>query len=767
MSIKILARYDVVKELGKGPYGVVYQATDTRMMRPVLAKKIAPVSMSQTEELLRNARDASVLHHPNILPLNDLGSSDGAVYLVQTWVQGESLQQYLKRNDGIRTNDSVKLVIDVLDALASAHGQDVLHLDIKPANILVSASGQHFLMDFGMAQVMRHPQTPPKKELAVYMAPEVIEGEPGQARSDIYSVGMVLYEMLNQSGSGEGNLDPRLEKIVLKSTEKRPGDRYASAVDMRQALVDYLEALKEVKAGSHEADVASTLKFLLWRIKSKSDFPAISGVINQINRTVASDTDDSAKLAQIILQDFSLTNKLLKLVNSTSYSQFGGKISTVSKAVSILGFETVRNIASTLVLMDFLSNKAQSQGMKDAVVSSFFSGIMAIKLSGWKSAQEVEEAMVCSLFFNLGRMLTKFYFYDESEEIANLVEKRNISEDQAALEILGISYNELGLGIARTWNFPETLIAGMHKIAANRVLSEADNYGRLNVAVNMANDICMASQVSDPGAREMAMQSIQTRYAAVADASNEKIATVLSNSLQDLNQRASALGVETSRSPVMDSAKKLLVSTVEKVKAERGDAAENKALDDLVKAGGSVETSEDKVNTEAFLSGGLQDVINTMSGTYKLNDVLQMVLETMYRGLGFARVMVLSRDAKRNMMVARFGFGDQIVNILPDFHFSMKHENDVFHLALEKGVDIVIEDVGAPNIANKIPAWHAKAVTSRYFMLLPMMMGPNPIGMIYADMEEAKKLKISAGEMAILRNLRNQAVEAIRQQSKG
>ena len=84
----------------------------------------------------------------------------------------------------------------------------------------------------------------------------------------------------------------------------------------------------------------------------------------------------------------------------------------------------MRNIAMSLIVMDFLQNKSQAQELKDAVISSFFSGIVAVQLAEWKSPHEVEEAMICSMFFNLGRMLTKFYFFDESEEIARLMENQ-------------------------------------------------------------------------------------------------------------------------------------------------------------------------------------------------------------------------------------------------------------------------------------------------------------------------------------------------------
>jgi serine/threonine protein kinase len=767
MPVKLLGRYDVINELGRGAQSIMYLAKDTRMSRQVAVKKIGPGSSAQNDGLLREARIVSNLHHHNIIPLYDLGAAEGVVYLVYAYVAGESLAQVLKRSGAMPVAAAVRTALDVLDALSSAHGQGIVHLDIKPSNVLISQTGQHFLMDFGIARAM------PKKSNATdeaggslqYLAPEAISAQGGELRSDIYSVGMMLYEMMTFQAEGKNaasppaikvKIDKQLEKIILKATEKKPEARYSSASEMRQALLEYLDTAKEAAAGSPDADIASTLRFLLRRIRSKTDFPAMSGVIHEINKIVASDEEDSSKLAQVILQDFSLTNKMLKLVNTVSYSQFGGKINTISKAVAILGFEPVRNIAMSLIVMDFLQNKSQAQELKDVVVSSFFSGIVAVQLAEWKSAQEVEEAMICAMFFNLGRMLTKFYFFDESLEIARVMENQGVDEDQAALEVLGISYNELGIGIARSWNFPESLIEGMQKIKSDKALAPEDNIGRLNVVVNMANELCSVAATTDPKAKEEALQKIRMRYSGVAEASEEKLSSALASSLQDLSQRARVLGIETAKSPLLNN---MQVWVRHKNAPKDGSSSADSA------SGITPDELEEKINIEALLRAGLQDVTNTMAGEYKLNEVLQMVLETIYRGLGFRHVIIFSRDAKKNMMVARFGFGANIADILPGLHFSLNFEADVFHLSLAKGLDIVIEDVGAPNIANKIPAWHGKAVDSRYFMLLPIMVNNIAVGLIYADMLEAKKLQVTANEMSLLRNLRNQAVLAIQKKT--
>ena len=170
-----------------------------------------------------------------------------------------------------------------------------------------------------------------------------------------------------------------------------------------------------------------------------------------------------------------------------------------------------------------------------------------------------------------------------------------------------------------------------------------------------------------------------------------------------------------------------------------------------------------KLDPESILSAGIQDVTNTLVIDFNLNDILQMVLETMYRGMSFNRVLIFVRDGKTNTMRARFGFGKDIDRVLPKLQFPIPFEPDVFHVAMEKGVDIVIEDVAAENIVSKIPAWYRSAVKAQCFLLLPVMINGKAIGLFYADMETANSLQVSQRQLSLLRTLRNQAVLAIRQ----
>lgn len=781
----LIGRFNIVREIASGGQGTVYLAEDMQLERQVAIKVLRTSSAQQKDSLLREARITSKFQHPNIVTLYDAGEHEGVPYLVYAFIEGETLAQLLKRSETLSPAHAARLLAGVLDGLLYAHQQGVMHLDIKPANVIVDMNGQPKLLDFGIARHVGYQAgasdgidgTPQ------YMAPERVTMQGVEFRSDIFSAGIMLYEMvtgkpaisgetvaqiLQRASSGRvlapsslnAGVDEGLEVIILKAIAKQAQDRFPDAAAMRQALLNYLDATQESGLAQVAGDTHSTLDFLLRRMRSKSDFPALSGTIGEINKIVASESESPGKLAKAILQDFALTNKLLKLVNTVSFGQFGGNINTISKAVVILGFDTVRNIAMTLILLEFLQNKAQAVELKDEVIASFFAGILAAELSSGGRPGDAEEAMICAMFHNLGRLLAIFYFFDESQQVLRLVEDQGISEDQAALRVLGISYNQLGIGVAESWKFPPRLMAGMKKLSAEKVRKPHSELDQLSVNVNLANELCLISAITDAKEKSKELQKLCTRYAAATHVTEKRLATTLENSLNDLFQRSGFLGIATNKSPLL---KKIRSWSGEGEPASvAATSMDGVVLLDTV----TLEAGEKTVvqhDPESVLSAGIQDVTNTLVEDFKLNDVLLMVLETIYRSMGFKHTLIFIRDNKQNAMLARFGFGEQVDTILPNLKFSLTFVPDVFHLAVDKGLDIVIEDVRAGSISDKIPKWYSATMDAQCFLLLPIMVNKKAVGLIYADMKEANALQVSERQLSLLRTLRNQAVLAIKQ----
>ena len=167
---------------------------------------------------------------------------------------------------------------------------------------------------------------------------------------------------------------------------------------------------------------------------------------------------------------------------------------------------------------------------------------------------------------------------------------------------------------------------------------------------------------------------------------------------------------------------------------------------------------------QAVLSAGIQDISNTLVEDFRLNDVLRIILETIYRAMGFKRVLLCVRDARTNTMCGRFGFGPEVGELARQLRFSLAAQPDnVFNVATARGVDVLISDVDDPKIAARVPAWYRKSVAARTFVLFPLTIKARPVAMIYADKDRPGELRISEQELAMLRTLRNQAVLAIKQ----
>ena len=261
-----IGHYRIEGVLGQGGMGVVYRATDTNLGRPVAIKVLSSevADADARRRFQREAQAASSLNHPAILTVHDAGEAEGQQYLVTELVDGGTLHTWT--GTGRSWRQAVELVASVADGLAAAHGAQILHRDIKPGNILVSAAGHPKLADFGLARLgapAAGDQTVTHTGVILgtpsYMSPEQAQGRPCDARSDIFSLGVVLYELLAGKRPFEGPsvvetlqrivhqpappLDaatpPAVRAIVEKALEKEPDDRYQFAremgVDLRRA----------------------------------------------------------------------------------------------------------------------------------------------------------------------------------------------------------------------------------------------------------------------------------------------------------------------------------------------------------------------------------------------------------------------------------------------------------------------------------------------------------------------------------------------------
>jgi eukaryotic-like serine/threonine-protein kinase len=234
----------IEEEIGRGGMGAVYRARDVRLGRTV-AVKFLPARLAAQPEFRkrfeREARALAMLNHPNIVAVYDVGQDDDQSYIVMEYVDGPPLAAQVP----LPWKRAVEVALQVCDALAHAHGQGIVHRDIKPENILIDAAGRAKVADFGIARLMGPDAaawmlTAPDHTAGTphYLAPETLAGAPPDPRMDVYSVGVVLYQIIT-GRLPVGNFDPLatpLDRIVRRALAPDPKRRYASADEMRRAL---------------------------------------------------------------------------------------------------------------------------------------------------------------------------------------------------------------------------------------------------------------------------------------------------------------------------------------------------------------------------------------------------------------------------------------------------------------------------------------------------------------------------------------------------
>jgi HD-like signal output (HDOD) protein len=493
---------------------------------------------------------------------------------------------------------------------------------------------------------------------------------------------------------------------------------------------------------------------LINKVCGDEDMFALGGSVARVVQMASSDDQGTHQLAYYVLSDVALTQRILRLANTATYRTASGtSVTTISRAISLLGFDNVKTTALAMLLVDALSNSEHEQSVRLELEAALCASLVGREMARHSFYQGAEEAAIGALFKNLGPLLVASHEHERYREIGALVAGGKHTPGQAAQMILGCSYDALSEAVLAEWKIPDVIVRSLAPLPAG-VPKPAFNRGEwMRQVASFSADVARLLEQSASPAATPEAHALLTRYGAAlnvdADQLDELFTTVqgaMTSLLQSMNMQPQPRKVEEPQD-ADGLPNVLLLATMDSGETEtEGYHPSGKPL-----------------NARELLLAGVQDVTQMRaSGKSKVNELILAVLETLYRSLGFRFATVCLKDARSAQFRARLAFGEDHVRRQAGFAFPMEATRDLFHLAMENDADLMIADASSPKIRALLPAWHrALLPDAKSFIVLPLVVNQVQLGLFYADRVHPAPEGVPPDETSLIKALKGQVLVAL------
>ncbi|MFL6676635.1 MAG: HDOD domain-containing protein [Massilia sp.] len=492
---------------------------------------------------------------------------------------------------------------------------------------------------------------------------------------------------------------------------------------------------------------------LMHKVCGDEDMFALGTSVARVVQMASSDDQGTHDLAYYVLSDVALTQRILRLANTAQYRTASGtSVTTVSRAISLLGFDNVKTTALGMLLVDALSNSAHATAVRVELEAALCASLVGRELARRSFYQGAEEASIGALFKNLAPLLVASHEHERYREIGALVAAGKHTVGQAAQLILGCSYDALSESVLAEWKIPDVIVRAQAALRPGALKVPANRGEWMRQVASFSLDVARLLGQSARPAGAPEAKALLERYGHALDIDSTRLEELFHSVQQGMHSLLESMNLGPAPNPGEQFEGGGLPDVLQLATLDAGAGA----------ATGSHPSGKPR-NARELLLAGVQDVTQLRaSSPGKVNDVILAVLETLYRSMGFRFATVCLKDARRGQYRARVSFGEDEARLQAGFAFPAAPGRDLFYLAMDNDADLMIEDAASPKIRDLLPHWHRELLPdARSFIVLPLVLGKRQLGLFYADRPHTAPEGVPPDETSLIKALKGQVLAAL------
>ena len=491
---------------------------------------------------------------------------------------------------------------------------------------------------------------------------------------------------------------------------------------------------------------------LMQKVNGDEEMFALGGSIARVIELADSDEPGTHDLAYFVLSDVALTQRILRLSNTIRYRTVSGTaVTTVSRAIALLGFDNVKTTALAMLLVDTLDNGAHAGSVRVELEAALCASLVGREMAKLSHYQGAEEAAIGALFKNLGALLVASHEHARYREIQQLMAGARHTPAQASQMILGCSYDTLSAAVLAEWKIPDLIVRAQAALPPGSLRAAASRGEWMRQVASFSLEVArLLGKSGDPAGTPQA-RALLARYGAAFELDAAALERLFANVAEGMQGLVESMNLQ----PLPKEADSgdglpdvLMLATLDAGEEEEGTHPSGKPK-----------------NARELLLAGVQDVTQLRAGGgARVNDVILAVLETLYRALGFRFATVCLKDARAGQYRARVSFGAEQARLQAGFVFPLPASSgrDLFLLAMENDADLMISDAASPKIRELLPSWHRTLLPdAKSFIVLPLVVGKAQLGFFYADRAQTAPEGVPPDETAMIRALKRQVLSAL------